>query len=71
MTALPNVIRLPRIRAMAHHAVPHVIEGTVLPVVVFYIALLLSDVWGALVAAPLWSYLGLARKAVSKKRVSW
>lgn len=70
VTVVPDVILLPRLRGLARHALPHVIEGTVLPVVVFYIALFLSDVWGALVAALLWSYLGLARKAVSKKRVS-
>ncbi len=65
-----GVINLPRIRSMIRHATPHVLEGTVLPVVVFYIALFLSGIWGAIVAALVWSYLGLARRAVSGKRVS-
>ena len=64
------VVKLPRIRSMVRHAVPHVMEGMVFPVVIFYIALFLSDVWGAIVAALIWSYIGLIRRAVSGRRVS-
>lgn len=67
---LPDIIRLPRIGALARHATPHVIEGVLLPVLVFYAALAASNIWGAIIAALVWSYLGLARRALGGRRVS-
>lgn len=65
-----GLVRMPRVRSMLRHALPYVIEGTLLPVIVFYVALYLSDVWGAIIAALIWSYLGLARRALARKRMS-
>ena len=62
-------IDLPGLGGMVRHAWPHILEGAVLPTIVFYIALWLTDVWGALIAATAWSYLGLIRRTFSKSRV--
>ena len=51
--------------AAARHAVPHLVEGALIPVVVFYLALWAFGVWGALLAALSWSYLALARRAIT------
>jgi uncharacterized membrane protein len=65
-----GLVRLPRLRSMVRHALPHVVEGSLLPVAVFYLALYLSDVWGAIIAALIWSYLGVARRALARQRAS-
>jgi hypothetical protein len=66
-----DVIHLPRIAAMARRALPHVVEGVILPAAVFYTALLASgSVWAGITAAVAWSYVGIARRAVGKRRVS-
>lgn len=61
---------LPKLRSMARHALPNVLEGTVWPFVVFYVFLWTTNVWGALLAALAYSYVGVARKLVKGKRVS-
>ncbi len=63
------VIVLPKLRAMARKGLPHIIEGTLVPLVVFYAALWILDVWWALAGALAWSYLALLRRAVRKQRV--
>lgn len=63
------ILRLPRIRSLIRHALPHLIEGTLLPVAVFYAALWLTSVWGALVAALVWSYAVIGYKILKGKRV--
>lgn len=60
---------MPRLRSLIRHALPHVVEGTLLPVAVFYLALWLTSVWGALVAALVWSYAVIIRKMMKGKRV--
>ncbi len=65
----PEVFELPRLRALARHALPRVLEGTVLPVVVFAVALHLLGVTGAVVAGLLTSYLVVLRHVVAGRRV--
>jgi hypothetical protein len=60
---------IPRLRAMARHAVPHVIEATLVPLALFYLTLWLVGVWGALLAALAWSYGAVARRLVTRRRV--
>lgn len=55
---------------MARHAAPNVLEGTVWPFVVFYVFLWTTNVWGALLGALAYSYVGVARKIVAGRRVS-
>ena len=52
-------LELPRIRALLLHALPRFVEGVVAPVVVFYAALAMLGLNGALVAAVAWVYGGI------------
>jgi hypothetical protein len=54
---------------LARHAVPHLIEATLVPLALFYTALWLLGVWGALIAALAWSYLAIGRRLITRKRV--
>src|SRR4029453_12871403 len=40
---------IPRLRTLARHAVPHVIEGTIVPLALFLLTLHFLGVWGAVV----------------------
>ncbi|MFD0689272.1 VC0807 family protein [Actinomadura fibrosa] len=51
---------LPRVTALLLHALPRFLEGVVAPVAVFYAALVLLGLNGALVAAVAWVYGGIA-----------
>ncbi|MFV2177475.1 VC0807 family protein [Actinomadura sp. LOL_016] len=55
-----HVFELPRIRALLVHALPRFFEGVIAPVLVFYAALTLLGLNGALVAAVAWVYGGIA-----------
>ena len=58
-------LEIPRLRAMARHALPNLVEASLVPLVVFYGALWLVGVWGGLVAALAWSYVAIARRVVT------
>ena len=62
-------LEIPRLRAMARHALPSLVEASLVPLAVFYGALWLVGVWGGLVAALLWSYTAVARRLVSREPV--
>ena len=51
---------LPRLTSMLRHALPRFVEGVIAPVAVFYAALVLLGLNGALVAAVSWVYGGIA-----------
>jgi intracellular septation protein A len=54
---------------MARHALPHLIEATFIPLILFYTFLWTAGVWGALVAALVWSYAAVIRRAVTGQRI--
>src|SRR5712692_3157936 len=60
---------IPRLRTLSRHAVPHVLEGTVIPLAVFLLALHVLGVWGALLAGLGWSYLALLRRVITRRRI--
>lgn len=62
-------LELPHPRAIARHALPRVVEGTLLPLAVFYAALWLSGFWGAVIAATVWSYGTVLRRVVRRERI--
>jgi intracellular septation protein A len=62
-------LEIPRLRAMARHALPNLVEASLIPLAVFYAALSLVGVWGALLAALGWSYLAIARRLVTRRPV--
>jgi hypothetical protein len=62
-------IQLPRPTNIAKHAVPHLVEATVIPALLFVICLHLSGLTlGALVAVS-WGYVALVRRAVRRQRI--
>jgi intracellular septation protein A len=60
---------LPRLAALARHAVPHLLETTLIPLGLFYGGLQLFGLWGALLAALVWSYTSLLRRLIARRRV--
>jgi hypothetical protein len=54
---------------MARHALPHVVEGTLVPLGLFYALLWLVGVWAALVGALAWSYTAILRRALLRRRI--
>ncbi|WP_113703114.1 VC0807 family protein [Nonomuraea lactucae] len=53
-------VTLPRLTSLARQAVPRLLEGVVAPLAVFYAALAVLGMTGALIAAVSWVYLGVA-----------
>lgn len=62
-------LEIPRLRALARHALPNLVEATVVPLLVFYAALWLVGVWGGLVGALVWSYTAIVRRVVTGRPV--
>jgi hypothetical protein len=46
-----------------------VIEGTLLPLAVFYVTMWLAGFWGAVIAATIWSYGTVLRRVVRRERI--
>lgn len=63
------ILEIPHLRGLARHALPHVIEGTLIPLAVFYAAMWVLGVWGALLAALGWSYAALLRRLITRRRI--
>lgn len=64
-----HTFELPRLPAMLWHALPRFVEGCIAPVAVFYAALMLLGLNGALVAAVTWVYGGIAWRFVRGHKV--
>lgn len=60
---------IPRLRTMARNAVPHLIEGTLVPLGLFYLAMWLIGIWGAIALSLAWSWGGIMLRVVSRRRV--
>lgn len=60
---------IPRLRSLARHALPNILEASVVPLVVFYLAMWAFGVWGALAAALAWSYGAIAARLATGRRV--
>lgn len=70
MKLMPPVsLEIPKLRAMARHALPNIIEGTLVPLGLFYVAMWMVGVWGALGVALAWSYGAIAVRVASGRRV--
>lgn len=63
------VFEVPSLRSLARHALPTLLEATILPLVVFYSAMWVLGLWGALVAGLLWSYGAIVRRLVAGRGV--
>lgn len=60
---------LPRMTALIKQAVPRLLEGVVAPLAVFYAALALLGLTGALVAVVTWVYGGIAWRLIRRRPV--
>ena len=60
---------IPRLRDLARHALPHIVEATLVPLGLFYGFLWLVGVWGAILAALGWSYVAVLRRVVTGRRI--
>ncbi|WP_240809967.1 DUF3159 domain-containing protein [Actinomadura sp. WMMA1423] len=65
-----HIFELPRVTALLMHALPRFVEGVIAPVAVFYAALVLLGLNGALVAAVAWVYGGIAYRYLRGHPVS-
>jgi hypothetical protein len=63
-------LHLPAPRAALAHAIPVVFEGVIGPIAVFYLALLVAGLHGALIAALCWSFAAFMRRMLRGERVS-
>jgi hypothetical protein len=64
------VFQIPHWRSLTRHALPNLLEGTLVPLLLFYGGLYLLGLWGALGAALAWSYAALIRRVVTRQPVS-
>lgn len=60
---------IPKMRTLARHAIPNVVEGTIIPVCVFLLTLHFLGVWGAVAAGLVWAYGNILRRVVTGRRV--
>jgi hypothetical protein len=60
---------LPRLRTLARHALPNVVEGSLIPVGLFLLVLHWFGLWGAMVAGLGWSYAAVLRRLVTRQRI--
>lgn len=65
----PALFEIPRLRRLARHAGPHLVESTLVPLVLFYASLWVIGVWAALAAALGWSYACIGRRLLAGRRV--
>ncbi len=66
---LSLTFQLPRFRTLARRAAPHLVEGTLVPVVLFYATMQMFGIWGALGASVVWSYAAVARRLLTRRPV--
>lgn len=66
---LPATLAIPHWRTVLRHALPNVVEGKLVPIVLFLGLLQLVGVTAALVGALAWSVLALGRRYLLRKRV--
>jgi uncharacterized membrane protein len=65
----PGTFSIPKLRTMARHALPHVIEGTVLPIGIFYLALWLAGFWGAVAASLAFSWAAIGFRLGTRRSI--
>lgn len=65
----PAHFEIPRLRVMARHALPNLVEATLIPLVLFLLTLRLIGVWGAVVVGTVWAYGAIGRRILTGRRV--
>jgi hypothetical protein len=64
-----HTFETPPLRSLAKQGLPAIIEGTVMPLAIFYAALWSIGMWGALFAALTWSYVAIIRRIVKNEPI--
>jgi Protein of unknown function (DUF3159) len=60
---------LPGVRGLVRHALPAIVEGSVIPLAIFLLTLRLLGLRGAIVAGLFWSFGNVARRSLTRRRV--
>src|SRR6476659_2391243 len=60
---------IPRLRTLARHALPKLIESTVIPLALFAGVLHFFGLWGAIAAGLGWSYAAVLRRVVTRQKI--
>jgi hypothetical protein len=60
---------IPSLRALARHAVPRVLEGTLIPLALFMLSLRVVGVWGAMAVGLVWGYGLILGRVLLRRRV--
>jgi hypothetical protein len=60
---------MPRLATLIRQAMPRLLEGVIAPLAVFYAALAVLGLNGALIAAVSWVYLGVGWRLIRRRRV--
>jgi hypothetical protein len=66
---MPAHFEMPRLRTMARHALPNVVEGSLIPIALFFTMLHVFGLEGAMIAALVWSYTAVLRRVVTRQRI--
>ncbi|WP_324503298.1 VC0807 family protein [Nocardioides sp.] len=67
---LPSTLQVPHWRTVLRHAMPNVVEGKIVPIVVFLVLLQLFGTTPALLGALAWSLLALGRRSLKRQRIT-
>jgi hypothetical protein len=62
-------VEIPSLRILGRHAVPRLIEGTIVPLALFLVFLHVLGVWGAMVAGLVWMYAAIFVRLALRRRV--
>jgi hypothetical protein len=62
-------VEIPHLRALGRHAVPHLLEATIIPLGLFYATLSWLGIWGAILVGLGWSYAAILRRLIQRKGV--
>jgi hypothetical protein len=66
---LSDHVVIPRLSSLARHAGSHIVEATIIPLILFYTGMWLLGLWGALLVGLCWSYVAIGRRLVTRQRV--
>lgn len=62
-------VEIPHALVVARHAIPRVVEGTLVPLALFLIGLHVIGVWGAMFAGLVWTYGAILVRLALRRRV--
>jgi intracellular septation protein A len=65
----PPALEIPKLWAIAVHATPRIVEGTLVPLGLFFVTYRLLGIWAALAAGLAWTYGAIGVRLVKRTRV--